>query len=165
MQCLAIGCNPSHRHDGTAWSKTDVKRARRPRKMRCRALLLECRGDWSWFKELFGFPSWSAKSICWMCAANRSDYPFDDFGPRAPWRTRMFSAEEFFGRQRQARVTRSPLFDCPAFKLSMVVDDVLHCLNLGVSQDALGNLFYDAVNRSGLFREAVRKSGSKAYGI
>ena len=33
----------------------------------------------------------------------------------------------------------------------MVVIDVLHCLDLGVSQDALGNLFYDAVNRSNLF--------------
>ena len=45
--------------------------------------------------------------------------------------------------------------------LWMVVIDVLHCLDLGVSQDALGNLFYDAVTRSKLFKGSTQEERFK----
>ena len=32
-------------------------------------LLLQVRGDWAWYKALFGFKGWASKEICWRCKA------------------------------------------------------------------------------------------------
>ena len=38
------------------------------------AALAEMRGDWSMYKEVLDFPSWSAKGhICWLCNATKTD--------------------------------------------------------------------------------------------
>ena len=39
-------------------------------------------------------------------------------------------------------VKPTPLFACPGFTWMMILVDTLHALDLGVSQDTLGNLFY-----------------------
>ena len=39
----------------------------------------------------------------------------------------------------------SPLFSCPGFSLEAVFIDILHCMDLGVAQDILGNVFWEAV--------------------
>ena len=41
------------------------------------------------------------------------------------------------------------IFDLPGVTLEMVCIDVLHCLDLGVSQDILGNILWEYL-RSGL---------------
>ena len=49
---------------------------------------------------------------------------------------------EFLRRQRREGISISVLFAIPGFLLSMVAIDVLHTADLGVSQEAFGNLFY-----------------------
>ena len=51
--------------------------------------------------------------------------------------------------QNQGHVQPCCLFDLPGVTLEMVCIDVLHCLDLGVNQDILGNILYEYL-RSGL---------------
>ena len=52
----------------------------------------------------------------------------------------------FFQKQRAAGLEPSPLFKAIVFSLNMVMVDVLHCMDLGVSQDILGNIFSEALD-------------------
>ena len=110
------------------------------------AALLQVRGDWSWLKQLFGFPSWASKQICWRCHAGTEDHPWWHFGKTATWRNHRCSSAEFFQRQRQQGIDPSPLFGLPGFLLIMVCIDVLHALDLGVTQDLLGNVFWESLD-------------------
>jgi hypothetical protein len=109
--------------------------------------LLQVRGDWSWFKQLFGFKGWASSSICWRCGANRSDQPFWDFSLTAAWRASRQTTLGFLQRLRSEGQTLSPLFGAPGFTVELIVVDVLHALDLGVAQDALGNLFKEALHQ------------------
>jgi len=141
MKCTARGQWPMTRHDGSAWQRTDKSRCNKVGPLLFFALLFQSRGDWSWYKELFGFPSWISKSICWRCQATQDT--FKNHTRNSPWRTARLTGIEFAHLQTQAGITRSPLFLCPYFCLWMVIVDVLHCLDLGVAQDVLGNLFWE----------------------
>ena len=58
MRCLLARSWPSARHDQAQSLGTDKARAARGRKkeaLGCQALLLQVRGDWAWYKALFGF--------------------------------------------------------------------------------------------------------------
>ena len=99
MQILASGNYPDSRHDGTAWGKKDKKRSSLTGPMNVRALLVQCRGDWAMYRELFQFPSWSSAAICWKCAANRTDKDFKDFSLTAAWRQHRLQPEVFFHQQ------------------------------------------------------------------
>jgi len=50
---------------------------------------------------------------------------------------------------RSQGVMPSPLLQCPGFSLDLVVLDWLHVMDLGVSQDCLGNLFNDVLSLAG----------------
>lgn len=54
-------------------------------------------------------------------------------------------------------ITPSPLFQAPGFTLLMVAIDVLHALDLGVTQDMLGNLLWESLDV--LFMEGKNKAG------
>ena len=105
-------------------------------------MLVQARGDWAWYKQLFSFPSWASHSICWKCGANTGDMDYTQFGVKAAWRRHRYTAREFFIRQREHGIAPSPLFKCPNFTLDMVTIDVRHCMDLGVAQDTLGSLFW-----------------------
>ena len=66
---LAVGVSWTTRADGTAFGAGDFKRKRRSgKKLRCRAALVEIRGDWDFLHKVFNFPSWRNKAgCCWMC--------------------------------------------------------------------------------------------------
>ncbi len=49
-------------------------------------------------------------------------------------------------KQRAAGLEPSPLLKAIGFSLNMVMVDVLHCKDLGVSQDMLGNIFSEALD-------------------
>ena len=54
-----------------------------------RGALCQIRGDWQFFCELFGFPTWnSAVSMCWMCGASSTieGLLWTDFSEAAGWR-------------------------------------------------------------------------------
>lgn len=107
------------------------------------ALLQQCRGDWMWYKELLSFPSWAANWICWLCEATKENYK--DFGSKALWRAKRLTPAAFFAKMRAQGISPSPLFNAIGFTLAMVVIDVLHCMDLGCSQDILGNIMWEAM--------------------
>ena len=125
--------------------KTDKKRYELKGPLGVNALLVQCRGDWAMYRELFRFPSWSSAAVCWKCEANRTDKDFKDFSLTAALRKHRTSAEVFFHRQSQEGISRSSLFDCPGFRLHMVCIDILHVLDLGVSQKLLGNILFEGI--------------------
>ena len=161
LKFLCAGVNPSMRHDGRPCQKSDKTQSGRAGKtLNAKGLLLEERGDWAWRKELFDFPSWSSTLICWMCQAGEEGVPWSDFSLKAAWRRCRLSPSAFFARQRQMGVTPSPLFEAPGFSISMCVIDHLHALDLGVSQTALGNVFWDAIMTFSLFSASNVKAKS-----
>ena len=97
-----------------------------------------------WYKELFSFPSWTSSTICWKCKATKETYK--DFGGKAVWRSQRLSPTSFFAQQREHGVSPSPLFNAIGFSLDMVMIDVLHCMDLGCTQDILGNIFWEAID-------------------
>ena len=76
-----MGRYPSERHDASPWSASDKSRACLAGDLGARGVLCQVRGDWSWYKQIFDFPSWSGKEICWRCCANKGpddEAPFTD---------------------------------------------------------------------------------------
>ena len=58
--------------------------------------------------------------------------------------------------QKAAGVQPSVLFNSPGFALLMVCIDVLHALDLGITQDMLGNLFWESLGT--LYKEGRTKA-------
>ena len=49
---------------------------------------------------------------------------------------------QFFAKMRTQGISPSPLFSAIGFTLLMVMIDVLHCMDLGCTQDILGNIMW-----------------------
>ena len=67
----ADGNFPSVRHDGTPFRKSDSYRKKRlvQPSMGYKAALVEVRGDWKFFAEVFRFPKWNENAgLCWRCS-------------------------------------------------------------------------------------------------
>ena len=107
---------------------------------------MQLRGDWAWYKEVFHFPSWSSDAICWRCAANKSDCDYREVDLKAAWRKRRYSAAQFWAKMRSDGVTPCCLFALPGLTLDMVTIDVLRAVDLGISQDIIGNVLWEFVN-------------------
>ena len=152
MQILLGGIHPQERHDGAPLDAARAKLTKR--KLGFQAVLLQARGDWQWFNQVFQFPSWSSGRICWRCKASQEGkFAYWKCGPRAAWRKTRYTAGEFLAQQLQEGVEPSPLFSCPGFTIEMICIGALHCLDAGVTQDILGNILWEAVRwLSGLGR-------------
>ena len=96
-----------------------------------------------WYKELFSFPSWCGNWICWLCQASKDNYK--DFRSSAFWKKNRLTPVAFFAKLRAQGLDPSPLFSAIGFTLLMVMIDVLHCMDLGCSQDICGNVFREAM--------------------
>ena len=57
--------------------------------------------------------------------------------------------------------TISPLFGCPGFTLECICIGALHAMDLGVSQDILGNIFWEAI----LWLEDGRSHKAKCHSL
>ena len=84
MKCLYEGIWPHCRHDSTPFGQHDKERAKHTGELGFRASLQQCRGDWAWFKQLFGFKGWSSNQMCWLCSCTKST--MTDFDLGAEWR-------------------------------------------------------------------------------
>ena len=88
---------------------------------------------------------WASRSICWMCGATQEgDNDYRQFGLKTAWRRHRHTPRQFFTLLMAQGFQASPLFSCPFFALHMVCVDLLHTLDLGVTQDCLGCLFWYA---------------------
>ena len=147
LRNLVAGAYPSRRHDGTEWQDTDKNRAKLRGTLQ-KAILEQVRGDWSWYKQIFSFPSWSGEYICWKCCANKSDAPYWDVSTTAQWRSMRLPPTQFWNLLQRQGLTPSSIFALPGMSLSYVAIDALHALDLGVSQHALGNTMWELANSS-----------------
>ena len=111
-------------------------------------LLLQLRGDWPFLRSLFNVPGWNNTHICWKCRADQHNFKVAH--ANAPWRSNRYGPGQFIKHLRDHGVVPSSIFKCPGFVLDMVVLDWLHVMDLGVSQDCLGNLFNDVLMLPGL---------------
>ena len=85
LRFLFMGRYPNRRHDGADWLPSDNSRAKMGgRSFGCHAILMQIRGDWQFYKQVFGFSGWASKNICWLCGATQAD------GEMAMRHTRIF---------------------------------------------------------------------------
>ena len=146
LDVLFGGKHPRKRHDETDFTMYDGKCGRKKNAgedIGCFARMIEHRGDWMALKQIFGFKGWSANSnMCWMCGADKGSTPYWDFSSKALWRASRYSTLAFMKLMHKNGISSSVLFEAPGFMLDFIMVDVLHCLDLGVAQEALGNLFF-----------------------
>ena len=157
MRQLLVGTLPTCRHDGTPWLPSDRSRVK-GRRLDFYAGVLQIRGDWANLKQWFGFKGWAGREICWRCLSNKSDIPYTDFGLKAQWRKVRMTLPMLVATLRKSGVTPCALFALPGFDLAFIVIDVLHTLDLGVSQDFLGNLFFEAISSHAYLDGANREA-------
>lgn len=144
MRCMVAGAWPTARHDLTPFGDRDkARRARAGQPFRFVGALLQVRADWDWLKKVLKFPGWGDRQICWRCHASREN--FRHCGPDAPWRTQRRTGEEFVAAIRAAGRVPSPLLGCPGLRVKHFVIDWMHCVDLGIAQDCLGQLFWDVL--------------------
>ena len=60
----ATGIMPSHRHDGAPFDKTDTTRQKLALSPVPKGILVQIRGDWAFYKAVFGLPGWQEKRGC-----------------------------------------------------------------------------------------------------
>lgn len=95
-----------------------------------------------WHKEAFGFVrAYNKPACCERCHASKTDPSmlFTDFGSEPAWARTLTSHSEWL--QEYPRHTRSPLATIPGFSHETIRGDVMHVVNLGVAQWALGSCF------------------------
>lgn len=140
FQCCYLGSHPCKRHDGKEWLPSDAHRRRRNGvSLGAQSILMEVRGDWCFYKSVFSFPGWQEKgNCCWRCPAKLSD--IKDASSSAVWRKHRYSHWDLLAILQQKNHV-STLFACPHLKCGCFRVDWLHCVDLGVAADFLGNLF------------------------
>ena len=145
MRHLALGRFPSCRHDRQPWTQEDSKRKKSAGSLLgFQGFLCELRGDWAMRKELLSFPGWKdATGCCHLCAACPED--IKDFSSQAPWRSARLGHFDLMNRILEGGNDINPLFSSPGFTSQQVLLDWLRTMDLGVTADFLGNLFYHLV--------------------
>ena len=112
-----------------------------------KGLLCQVRGDWPFLKQLFSVPAWNSFQICWMCLADFSEGPMDyrEVDLRSAWRKNRMDTRQFLQFLHEQGIAPSPLFQSPGLLMEHVLLDWLHIVDLGVSQDIIGNFFHEVV--------------------
>ena len=92
-------------------------------------------------KASFRMPSWSSKrNCCFVCKATPET--MRDLGPAAPWRTKLWNNAELLTEMLELHNNYSPIFEAPFVDIHTFCIDWLHCCDLGVCQDYLGNAMW-----------------------
>jgi hypothetical protein len=75
LRHLLTGSWPTSRHNGEAWrGGADKVRSKKKGLLNLRATLVEVRGDWEFYSQVFGFPYHNEKDgICWRCPCKRNE--------------------------------------------------------------------------------------------
>ena len=149
LKCLAFGVFPKGRHDGASWQAGEQQFRRRfySEHQPAKALLVEIRADWVALKQVFQFPQQNEnKGICWMCHATPSDVR--DCKVQASWKEKRRTAFAFHSELKHAGKS-CPLWSVPGVSCKIVMVDWLHCCDLGVTADVLGNVLLELLNAMG----------------
>ena len=144
---MLLGRFPQARHDGTPFGKHDAMRKRKAGKdLGGKAILVEVRGDWKLYKDVFRLPGWNSKiGCCYRCRA--TPVTMRDTTSTASWRSARLSHWDLLSRIISEGKGLCPIFSFPGFDAAMFAIDWLHCADIGVSLDWLGNLFWAVLSK------------------
>ena len=110
-----------------------------------RWLLIQCRGDWPFLKQVFYLPDWGNDHFCWKCWIH---WQQRSTCRKAQLQTVARRSELDLMQQARETGYMTPLLRCPGFSLWVcVVIDWLHTVDLGVLQDFLGNALWQLAER------------------
>jgi hypothetical protein len=145
LKQLAFGVWPETRHDGSNFDMGDAHRTTLQHKYKpAKALLVEIRADWVALKQIFRFPQQNENSgICWMCHATPAD--IRDCSLSASWRSQRRTVMSFHTELRHAGKS-CPMWSVPGVNSSIVIVDWLHCADLGVTADVMGNVLLELLD-------------------
>ena len=146
MRMLALGSCPTARHDASAWQPADGLSRFAGQDIGARGCLYEVRGDWSWFKTTLRLPGWrDGGGCCWLCSTKPETVR--DCGRQAAWRTDRLSHSDFLARSRAKGEEPSCIFSLPGVTNTTCRADWLHCCDLGITPDALANIFLTVLRK------------------
>ena len=146
MRMLAIGSCPTARHDGRGWKPGDSLASFSGQPIGRRACLFEVRGDWSWFKSTLRLPGWKdGGGCCWLCRTTPAT--LRETSPASEWRTTRLSHSDFLKRMNDKGEVPSVLFFLPGVRNTSCRPDWLHCCDLGITPDALANIFLTVLRK------------------
>jgi hypothetical protein len=158
MQQWRLGIKPSKRHDGILFQDSkrrgDQQRAKESKhKMKTKGGVVEARGDWQFYKQVFGLTGWKAEGVlqrvCFRCFANIDTLDFRINSLSALWRTTIISHAGFMANAFATEGFVSVVFSLPGFIFAYILIDLMHAGELGVLQYLLGNIFYDMFKHVG----------------
>ena len=113
-----------------------------------RAALVQIRGDWEFYVNLFGFPSWNTNArMCPFCRASNTirGLLWSDFSLDAAWRNTIFDHESYMAYLHANGLAPPILFAAAGvigLRLECVMVDVLHTIDLGFASHIIGNVLW-----------------------
>ena len=113
-----------------------------------RGALVQIRGDWEFYTQLFGFPTWQNNiRMCPFCRASSSILGrlWTDFSRSAGWRNTIFSHESYMEFLRANGEAAPSLFGAGGvlgLRLECVMVDILHTLDQGFASHIIGNVLW-----------------------
>ena len=129
---------------GGPWSPTDSDKATKSgTPLGAKRGLDDSTGRLGMVHATLQLPCVEQPTICFRCAANKTDIPYTGMGLTALWRERRYTATEFWTRFKAQGLVPNPLFFLPGFTLDMLGIDLLHAGDLGVAQTLLGNVLWE----------------------
>ncbi len=112
--------------------------------------MVQARGDWAFYAKVFLFPYWNCQRCCWLCAAShKGSNSYHDCSEGAGWRRDRRSPHQFLEEQHEEGILPSRFFSIPGMQIGHVMIDWLHSVDLGISQDIVGNLFWEVLPKLG----------------
>lgn len=137
---MACGMFPNTNHLGEPF-QDQYRKKRGNQSMGYKAFLCEVKADWALLTEVFRFPAWNLKvGCCWKCDVTPET--MRNFGSDASWRSSQLTHWDLMTSIRSRGHEISPLFSAPGVMSHIFVIDWLHCADLGVACDFLGNVFW-----------------------
>ena len=134
----ATGIMPSHRHDGAPFDKTDTTRKKLALSPVPKGILVQIRGDWAFYKAVFGLPGWQEKrGCCWRCCMTPDK--IHEVSSSSWWRQAHNRKNHWAAVAALDKAT--PLLGVPFFDMSIICLDWLHIMDIGVSLHWLGSVF------------------------
>ena len=111
-----------------------------------RACLLQIRGDWEWYTQIFHVPSWNgADAMCCMSKASGREGPlyFGNCADDAHWRSTHFTHESLMAHLRYHGFPLPILLlHVIGLRLECICIDVLHAVNQGIASHIIGNVVF-----------------------
>ena len=143
FQVLASGVMPACDHTGKPLTGRRAKWAGKPVP---KALLVQFRGDWAWYKYMFRFPQHNELAgMCWLCSCTPSD--IRQVGAEARWRAQTLSHLQLLQRMIGLKQKPCPLFGAPGFTSRCCLIDWLHSADQGVLLHYLAQTFKYILNK------------------